>query len=83
MKPMVDHSTLNLKNTAMRGTHFLSRYIMQDALVGLILTYVLDTCITNASHVDAWALYARFLIYWTQPRCKHVTTLYPTPSDSP
>lgn len=65
MKPMVQHYVLNVRSTAMSGSHFLNRLIMSDALIGLIVTTIIDKSVTNITHVPAWALYGRFLIYWT------------------
>lgn len=65
MKPVTTHYALNVRSTVMYGSHFLNRLIMKDALIGLIATTVVDQSLTNITHVPAWALYARFLIYWT------------------
>lgn len=59
---------LNITHSAMRGAQFLNRWVMNAALPGLINTTVLDYAVTNITHTETWAIYARFLLYW----CHHL-----------
>lgn len=56
---------LSLTDNASRGAQFLNRFVIRQALPGLINTTVLDYSLTNVTHTETWAIYARFLLFWT------------------
>ncbi|KAF9017324.1 hypothetical protein BDZ89DRAFT_1045191 [Hymenopellis radicata] len=64
MRGCTEHYVLTVETSIMTGGQFIPAARMKASVVGLIHTMLLDYVVTNITHLNFWALYARIFIFW-------------------
>ena len=69
MRPGTPHYVVTPENAITWGRHFYASSSMQDTVLGVVQTFVMDYGLTNALHDKSRTLLRRMMAMWSESLC--------------
>ncbi|KAF8881525.1 hypothetical protein CPB84DRAFT_1620616, partial [Gymnopilus junonius] len=63
MRPCTPHAVVTLQHSVTMGSHFFAMSTIQDTMIGMMHTFVLEKLVTNTAHNDFLQVIRRMIVF--------------------